>query len=85
MRNRILLREWLDKYFQGDKKPSLNLMRKEIKNGNLPGKRVANTNQYIVYCDDKYNPIFKTEEAQPFKPTGNKKADAILKQYKKTA
>lgn len=85
MRNKILAREWISSFFQGEKKPSIKKIKTEIDNGNLPGGKVANTNIYFVFCDDKYNPVFKIEEAQTFKPTGNKKADDILKQYKKTA
>lgn len=78
---RILLREWREKFFDGNKKPSIAKLKKEIDSGNIPGERVGKSNIYYVLCDNNYNPVQQPTETPTIKKTGNPIADRILKNY----
>lgn len=78
---RILLEEWRDNYYHGEQKPEIKTLRERIKKGKLAGK--YNGCEYIVYCDNNYEPVWPDEYQQPaqepvIKLTGNTLADQII-------
>ena len=73
---RILLSEWRNNYYQGNKIPSMITLKRRIQSGILPGTTASG--DYIVFCDANYNPV-KPPEPPVITSTGNALADAILK------
>jgi len=80
--NRIQLHEWRNKYFTGIK-PSLQRLKRKIDNQTLPGTRVGQTEIYIVYCDDNYEPVAMNKKPKPINTENikNEMAKKILEKY----
>lgn len=66
--HRITANEWRTAYYSGKQIPSLAKIKRQINRGELPGTQVAQTTDYIIYCDENYEPKwpeFETPQQPP--------------------